>query len=945
MMWKGWIIAALTSAAIWVAVFAATGLFLCGVAFCQPVPLGIVAYAGQSFVDALGNTWTLTAGGVIQLNGVNAGTTSNVIKLIYLNGQIYQQNSGLNWWIWSGTTWTSTANPLSVSPQDTSIPHYAQLVDLAGNVWKITAGVVTRNSVNTASGSSSITLAYINQTIYFQNAAGAWFSWTGASWQSVTSPYATQVSAPNGWYVAPVALGGSDSNVGTDPLHAFLTLTKARDAARSSSQKTIYVRQGTYTFAGGTCSSDLTLTSADNGEKWSYYTPDGYNSAVLDGQNQTTIGIWIQGGSNITVDGIKIVNNTLNGVHIYGGVPDPGWQCDATVGPVGVASGNTISNNEITGMTLHHDDAQGIGAGISAIQWTTGTSILDNYIHDVSSHGIVYGTSSRSAPPADHSATTIRNNVIIKSNNSNDDNVGAIYGWNPSIVKSTCITIDNNFIRDYSGYNGTTGHAIFLDYEASNVSITNNIITGATNAMAMAFYDSNNVSVSNNIIDVGFANLPFLFFTNTGNQDGSGNSIQHNIVLSCRPTNAPTVTGTDFVTTSQPITYIANVGSMTPATIGSNFYCNYNAINSAPWFDGGTWNDASPVHCSADPGIFGYGYTIGSPSGGGVSPVLQAPINFVPIASTYGPPNFALPNTGTAPSVPLNGAGAGVVPLLSSVANDPNYVLAFDEEFSGTLDTNWSSWWGPPGGCLEDPCSGGIGTWVPQPQVTATIANGIFTLDGPLTCPGSTGSAICGSQLFTKEHYSTFVHGYIEGRFQLSSNWQGWPAFWLLGNGTGASNGTATGGWPGSGEIDILEFINVTGELGNAHVTVHWGDPGGGGSACSAGHCQYEPTVYNLSNYTTGWHTWGLLRTSNTLTFYIDNVQRYQITASTLASVSQSEPVGSQVGLDVLFNSPMHIILTNNNGGNHTTSWAYDAAHAPQAGKFLADYVRVWSAP
>src|SRR5262245_31350449 len=47
------------------------------------------------------------------------------------------------------------------------------------------------------------------------------------------------------WYVAPAAMGGSDSNPGTRA-QPFLTLERARTAMSGSSDKTTYPRQGTY---------------------------------------------------------------------------------------------------------------------------------------------------------------------------------------------------------------------------------------------------------------------------------------------------------------------------------------------------------------------------------------------------------------------------------------------------------------------------------------------------------------------------------------------------------------------------------------------------------------------------------------------------------------------------------------------------------------------------
>src|SRR5260370_27008210 len=92
-----------------------------------------------------------------------------------------------------------------------------------------------------------------------------------------------------------VATNGSDNNPGTFA-QPFATLGKAQTAMQASAtKKTTYVRGGTYKPAttGGNClwgdasGSSIGLSSADDGETWSYYPPDGYGSGILDGQSTT----------------------------------------------------------------------------------------------------------------------------------------------------------------------------------------------------------------------------------------------------------------------------------------------------------------------------------------------------------------------------------------------------------------------------------------------------------------------------------------------------------------------------------------------------------------------------------------------------------------------------------------------------------------------------------
>lgn len=67
--------------------------------------------------DALGNTWSLSAAGVIILNGVADAKTNSVTQLYYHNHQVYQSAFGF-WWYWSPTTstWVAAASPVGIAP-------------------------------------------------------------------------------------------------------------------------------------------------------------------------------------------------------------------------------------------------------------------------------------------------------------------------------------------------------------------------------------------------------------------------------------------------------------------------------------------------------------------------------------------------------------------------------------------------------------------------------------------------------------------------------------------------------------------------------------------------------------------------------------------------------------------------------------------------------------
>jgi autotransporter-associated beta strand protein len=146
---------------------------------------------------------------------------------------------------------------------------------------------------------------------------------------------------------------------------------------------------------------------------------------------------------------------------------------------------------------------------------------------------------------------------------------------------------------------------------------------------------------------------------------------------------------------------------------------------------------------------------------------------------------------------------------------------------------------------------------------------------------------------------------YVEASMQMPGTEGNWPAFWML-----------QSGWPP--EIDIMEFpYNTTSSDSNVnsayqyHATWHYGT---GSDPLSAG------TTVGTSNLTTGFNTYGLLWTHNTLTFYFNGTAEY----STSASVSQA--------------TKMYLILDNAIGGWPGTP----PANAGFPSNFQTDWVRVW---
>jgi predicted esterase len=198
----------------------------------------VKAGSTAAITDAAGNTWTITTGAQVAVNGAADTTTARVTELAYVGGKIYQENADNLWWSetsptsgWVGGTATS---PLPATPTTTPTPTKtptptptgtpkptpsandtvvkagtsAAITDAAGNKWTITAGAQVAVNGTTDTTTARVTeLAYVGGKIYQENADNLWWSETSptSGWVGGTStsplpagvPTSTPTSTPS----------------------------------------------------------------------------------------------------------------------------------------------------------------------------------------------------------------------------------------------------------------------------------------------------------------------------------------------------------------------------------------------------------------------------------------------------------------------------------------------------------------------------------------------------------------------------------------------------------------------------------------------------------------------------------------------------------------------------------------------------------------------------
>ena len=136
-----------------------------------------------------------------------------------------------------------------------------------------------------------------------------------------------------------VSASGNDTGNGSIE-HPFATLQEAARAMESSSSiNSTIVEAGSYKV-----DSALHLTNKDNGETFEYDKANGVDTAVFNGGDAETRMIDIEGGSNITINGLHLTNFQSEGIFNHGGTVD---RRDKLSQDVGAALGNRFVNNEI----------------------------------------------------------------------------------------------------------------------------------------------------------------------------------------------------------------------------------------------------------------------------------------------------------------------------------------------------------------------------------------------------------------------------------------------------------------------------------------------------------------------------------------------------------------------------------------------------------------------
>jgi len=175
------------------------------------------------------------------------------------------------------------------------------------------------------------------------------------------------------------------------------------------------------------------------------------------------------------------------------------------------------------------------------------------------------------------------------------------------------------------------------------------------------------------------------------------------------------------------------------------------------------------------------------------------------------------------------------------------------------------------------------------------------------------GSAYTSSRLITKGK-KEFKFGRIDIRAALPEGQGIWPALWMLGGNISTVN------WPACGEIDIMELIGS--QPNRVYGTIHYG-------ANTSEH-QFignSTALAGTAKFSNEFHVFSMVWEQDKITWLLDDVQYYQITASSVSPAAYP------------FNNDFFFVFNVAVGGQ----WPGDpdgSTNFPQ--RMIVDYVRVF---
>ncbi|SMD43673.1 Beta-glucanase/Beta-glucan synthetase [Aquiflexum balticum DSM 16537] len=247
--------------------------------------------------------------------------------------------------------------------------------------------------------------------------------------------------------------------------------------------------------------------------------------------------------------------------------------------------------------------------------------------------------------------------------------------------------------------------------------------------------------------------------------------------------------------------------------------------------------------------------------------------------------------------------------FLLSCQEKPNNKLIWSDEFEyeGLPDTvNWTYDVGDHGWGNNE-----LQFYTKEKSENARVENGRLIIEAHLDSSFTKGFS--SAKLHTKGNAS-WQYGYMEIKAKLPSGVGTWPAIWMM------PEENKYGGWPKSGEIDIMEHVGY--DQGVIHGTVH-------AEAFNHRKGTQKGAKIQVLTCSEEFHVYAIDWSEDRIDFYLDGKQYH--TFENTGKGFEEWP----------FDHPFYLILNIAVGGDWGGTQGVDPEIWPQ--RMEVDYVRVYS--
>ena len=372
----------------------------------------------------------------------------------------------------------------------------------------------------------------------------------------------------------------------------------------------------------------LYLTAADNGQTWSYYPPDGYDSAILDGgSTSSSTGIkeliTIDGASQVTINGLQLQHFRWVGIGLHGG----GSFYELFPAATAMADSNTITNNIIHDGSYDTSPIFGYGGGAFYSEGNIpNTTVTNNAISNISTSGIeaAAGNAGYGRQPELAADRQQRRSLDLPAGH------GLRIDLRPGQKHDLDEHPHQQQLRSGQRHPDVAGQEYLPRRRCLRCDRQSTTSPPGSSCGRSRFTAAANNTISSNIVDMGpYNHQEILLYQGDGLTGMTGNTVRSNLIVSGG--------GRRLVRRARHS--VPSRRSRTTSITSTRGQPSTPAVSMA------SNGDASPVF--ADPQLSCWTYDLASGS-----PVYSAPVSFVPLPRGWGPPGYTIPATGTPPSQP-----------------------------------------------------------------------------------------------------------------------------------------------------------------------------------------------------------------------------------------------------------------------------------------------------